>query len=93
MPANVQEFLKTDKVCALLWIHYLIDMFPTKRRLYDSASIFRYFKLLPELVDKARGSFSALDLSNVSAGSTRPMDASAHPSAHPFHFLWSYHRR
>ncbi|VDP11929.1 unnamed protein product [Onchocerca flexuosa] len=43
------SFLKTDVTCALLWIHYLLDVLPSKRRVSDLPGIMRYLKALPRL--------------------------------------------
>ncbi|VDK28052.1 unnamed protein product [Gongylonema pulchrum] len=49
---EIMSFLKTDISCALLWIHYLLDVFPSKRRAADLPGIMRYLKALPRLKDK-----------------------------------------
>lgn len=49
---EMMSFLKTDVTCALLWIHYLLDVFPSKRRAADLPGIMRYLKALPRLKDK-----------------------------------------
>uniref|UniRef100_A0A915Q538 VHS domain-containing protein n=1 Tax=Setaria digitata TaxID=48799 RepID=A0A915Q538_9BILA len=43
------SFLKTDVTCALLWVHYLLDVLPSKRRVSDLPGIMRYLKALPRL--------------------------------------------
>ncbi|KAM3726311.1 Negative elongation factor [Dirofilaria immitis] len=43
------SFLKTDVTCALLWIHYFLDVLPSKRRVSDLPGIMRYLKALPRL--------------------------------------------
>ncbi|CAG9541115.1 unnamed protein product [Cercopithifilaria johnstoni] len=43
------SFLKTDVTCALLWIHYFLDVLPSKRRASDLPGIMRYMKALPGL--------------------------------------------
>lgn len=50
------SFLKTDVTCALLWIHYLLDVLPSKRRVSDLPGIMRYMKALPRLKYKVRSS-------------------------------------
>ncbi|VDK61531.1 unnamed protein product [Onchocerca ochengi] len=47
------SFLKTDVTCALLWIHYLLDVLPSKRRVSDLPGIMRYLKALPRLKYKS----------------------------------------
>lgn len=44
--------LKEDVSCALLWIHYAVEMFPSKRKPGDSAGLVRYFKVFSSLKDK-----------------------------------------
>ncbi|MCP9266021.1 Target of Myb protein 1 [Dirofilaria immitis] len=39
----------TDVTCALLWIHYFLDVLPSKRRVSDLPGIMRYLKALPRL--------------------------------------------
>ncbi|VDK88042.1 unnamed protein product [Litomosoides sigmodontis] len=43
------SFLKTDVTCALLWIHYLVYILPSKRHAPDLLGIMRYMKALPRL--------------------------------------------
>uniref|UniRef100_A0A914ZVJ2 Negative elongation factor B n=3 Tax=Parascaris univalens TaxID=6257 RepID=A0A914ZVJ2_PARUN len=48
----VLNFLKTDVSCALLWIHYVLEMLPSKRRAADSVGIVRYLRLMSKLKEK-----------------------------------------
>lgn len=48
----VLNFLKTDVSCALLWIHYVLEMLPSKRKAADPVGIIRYLKLMSKLKEK-----------------------------------------
>ncbi|VBB29488.1 unnamed protein product [Acanthocheilonema viteae] len=49
---EILSFLKTDVTCALLWIHYLLDLLPSKRLVSDIPGIMRYMRALPRLKHK-----------------------------------------
>uniref|UniRef100_A0A0N5A9J0 Cofactor of BRCA1 n=1 Tax=Syphacia muris TaxID=451379 RepID=A0A0N5A9J0_9BILA len=46
------NFLESDVSCALLWIHYAVEMFPSKRKAGDMPGLIRYFKVFRALRDK-----------------------------------------
>ncbi|VDN01221.1 unnamed protein product [Thelazia callipaeda] len=45
-------FLKTNMICALLWLHYILDIIPFKRRVIDLQGMMRYLKIIPRLKEK-----------------------------------------
>lgn len=50
--ATMLEFLRTDEMCALLWLHFLTEILPTKLRNYGRNTFARNVQCLPELGNK-----------------------------------------
>ncbi|KAI1720565.1 cofactor of BRCA1 (COBRA1) domain-containing protein [Ditylenchus destructor] len=48
---NTKAFLRNDRICALLWIHYLLDILPSKKKAHDHTTILRYIEMLSDLAD------------------------------------------
>lgn len=51
IPDLIIEFIKTKKVCALIWLHYILQILPTKRRIFPKKILNKYISFLPQLVD------------------------------------------
>ncbi|KAH7722430.1 negative elongation factor B [Aphelenchoides avenae] len=44
---EVVQFIEQDTVCGLLWLHYAMDLLPSKRRVHPRDTLLRYFRYLP----------------------------------------------
>jgi hypothetical protein len=53
-PDAVEDFVKTDAACALVFLHCVVELLGGKKRGCDVPGLLRYLVLLPRLKDKVR---------------------------------------